>query len=305
MDQALKQRLVGATVLIMLAIVLLPMLLSGGGDLQGEASSIAVPDKPPELSIEKRRFPIGGQSAEEAPSMVPPAVEEEEDAAGDDAARGEGIAEAEVEAEAQVTTEPVVPEPETRPAEGPVTGPGAPVEESAALSIGRYLVQVASFSNRANADQLSNTLTGAGLPVVRDEVDSSAGRLHRVRTGPYDGVEDATATMEQIRLLVSDVNPRVVDLRPDEDSAVTEPSDPMVRWAVQAGSFSGRANADELAAQLKLNGFDAYVDEVRSAGSGSSYKVRIGPLLERQNAAEQKRRLQDALGIDGIVVTVD
>ena len=51
MDIALKQRLVGASVLIALAVVVLPMLLSGQPELQNESARIEVPEKPPELSI--------------------------------------------------------------------------------------------------------------------------------------------------------------------------------------------------------------------------------------------------------------
>ena len=60
MDKALKQRLVGATVLIILAVIVLPMLLSGRSDtLKQESRQIELPTKPDELSIETRRFPVG------------------------------------------------------------------------------------------------------------------------------------------------------------------------------------------------------------------------------------------------------
>ena len=53
MDQALKQRLVGATVLIILAVILLPMLLSGQPELQNESRRIELPDKPVIKSLPK------------------------------------------------------------------------------------------------------------------------------------------------------------------------------------------------------------------------------------------------------------
>ena len=60
MDKALKQRLVGASVLIILAVIVLPMLLSGRSDtLKQESRQIELPPKPEELSIETRRFPVG------------------------------------------------------------------------------------------------------------------------------------------------------------------------------------------------------------------------------------------------------
>ena len=60
MDKALKQRLVGASVLIILAVIVLPMLLSGRSDtLNTESRQIELPPKPEELSFETRRFPVG------------------------------------------------------------------------------------------------------------------------------------------------------------------------------------------------------------------------------------------------------
>ena len=60
MDKALKQRLVGASVLIILAVIVLPMLLGGRSDtLKQESQQIELPQKPEELSFAKRRFPVG------------------------------------------------------------------------------------------------------------------------------------------------------------------------------------------------------------------------------------------------------
>ena len=58
MDIALKQRLVGASVLIALAVIVLPMLLGG--------------PQPAELDFETRRYPIG----ESPPASVPPPARE-------------------------------------------------------------------------------------------------------------------------------------------------------------------------------------------------------------------------------------
>ena len=60
MDKALKQRLVGASVLIILAVIVLPMLLSGRSDTRTQESrQIELPPKPEEISFETRRFPVG------------------------------------------------------------------------------------------------------------------------------------------------------------------------------------------------------------------------------------------------------
>jgi DedD protein len=62
-------------------------------------------------------------------------------------------------------------------------------------------------------------------------------------------------------------------------------------WAVQLGSFASRANADNFVHQLKAQGLTAYVS---SGGSGQSlrYRVRIGPLADREAAERTAGRLK-------------
>ncbi len=62
-------------------------------------------------------------------------------------------------------------------------------------------------------------------------------------------------------------------------------------WAVQLGSFASRANADKLTRQLKSQGFAAYE---LSGGSGTSarYRVRVGPMADRNAAAQTAAKLK-------------
>jgi DedD protein len=65
-------------------------------------------------------------------------------------------------------------------------------------------------------------------------------------------------------------------------------------WAVQLGSFASRTNADNLSRQLKAQGFSVYV---LSGGAGPTlrYRVRIGPLADREAAQRTAAKLK-ALG---------
>ncbi len=70
MDKALKQRLVGASVLVALAVLTLPMLLDGPSESRQDSRPIEIPPRPAEVDISTRRFPIGEQPPEE-PSTLP------------------------------------------------------------------------------------------------------------------------------------------------------------------------------------------------------------------------------------------
>ena len=329
MDKALKQRLVGASVLIILAVIVLPMLLSGRSDrLKHESSQIELPPKPDELSIETRRFPVG------VPSRPVPAVEQKpvEDKEPDKREQTQthsiDLAVPETATDGDKTRLAVTDADNVQIAQGEPAQTSATAdaveqtpkvtsiilksgkEESLDVSQAvegsentpRYLVQVASFSNERNANALADLLKADNLPVLMDVVDRPAGRMYRVRVGPYAKRPDADTLVANLRTKMSDLTPRVLDLRPDDSAPVSTPSDPLVRWVVQVGSFSQSKSAEDLVAKLRLAGLSAFSEKVTSA-TGTVYKVRIGPELDREKAAELARKVKTEHKLDTFVTT--
>ncbi len=306
MDKALKQRLVGASVLIALAVVVLPMLLGGRpGDKTQQAQKIELPPQPAELDFETRRYPVGEKAPaspdsgaakiKPLPTPADSAVEVPAPPAPDP---GPGVAETMQSPEetpgAEATPEATAEEPATLvPAPQPPSGQG-----------GRYIVQVASFGAIDNANRLSETLRGYGYDVMSDTVKSEVGTLHRVRVGPYVSESEANRVVSRLQTQVGDIRPRVMDLQPEKSTQVTQPSDPLMRWVVQVGSFSSAGNADKLVARLRLESLAAFKEEVSRSGS-TVYRVRIGPFLEREDAIQAERRVSERLSIDGVVMSAD
>jgi DedD protein len=62
-------------------------------------------------------------------------------------------------------------------------------------------------------------------------------------------------------------------------------------WAVQLGSFSSRATADGMVSKLRSEDYDAFVMPVKS-GANTLYRVRIGPMSDRQSAATTLSRIK-------------
>jgi DedD protein len=54
-------------------------------------------------------------------------------------------------------------------------------------------------------------------------------------------------------------------------------------WAVQLGSFSNQANAERLAADLRKNGYAAFLSQLKTS-SGVLSRVRVGPQKDRESA---------------------
>lgn len=286
MDIALKQRLVGASVLIALAVVVLPMLLGGrpDGDAK-ESQKIELPPQPSQLDFETRKYPIG------APAPKPQADRSEvvekplPTPATPSVASDESAAEPTIEIteESPVEVLPLETQPEDK---------------------GRYIVQVASFGAVENAKRLSEALRSYGYAVKTDTVKSDVGTLHRVRVGPYGSESEANGVVSRLQTQVGDIKPRVMDLQPEKVAQVTKPSDPLVRWVVQVGSFSSAANADKLVARLRLDSMSAYKEEVKSSGS-TIYRVRVGPFLEREEAIRVDKQVMERMSIDGVVMSAD
>jgi DedD protein len=85
------------------------------------------------------------------------------------------------------------------------------------------------------------------------------------------------------------------------ESAASSPTSSGVRfWSVQLGSFASRANADNLTRQVKGQGFSVFV---LPGGSGPSvrYRVRVGPLADRESAERMAAKLK-SLGHVGSLV---
>ena len=312
MDKALKQRLVGASVLIILAVIILPMLLSGRSEtLKQESRQIELPAKPDELSIETRRFPVGVPD-----KPVPEVISSEPDSSGqqqvsvqqaDEAVTGT----ADPDETGSENVAPATPasEVEKPPAVTSITlssGRQQDLNVSQADNVAsdspRYLVQVASFSSEKRANALADKLRADNFPVLMDVVDRTAGLLHRVRVGPYSERADADAVVASLSAEIKDLTPRVLDLRPGDSAPVSTPSDPLVRWVVQVGSLASPQGAEDLVARLRLAGLAAFSEKVTSS-SGAVYKVRIGPEISRDSAVELARRVKVEHGLDGFVTT--
>jgi DedD protein len=85
------------------------------------------------------------------------------------------------------------------------------------------------------------------------------------------------------------------------ESAAPSPISPVHgSWSVQLGSFASRANADNLVRQMKGQGFSAFV---LTGGSGASvrYRVRVGPLSDRESAERMAAKLKSLGHVSSLV----
>lgn len=173
MEERLKRRLVGAIVLVSLAIIFIPMMLDGRRSEQQLVSGI--PDR--DTGPYNEQLP---QAKPEAP-IVP-------------------IKPVPVEETAQVAApapEPVTP----APAEvAPVPPAPKPVPAAAApKTLTAWVVQVGSFSKHEGADSIAGKLRAAGFDTSIEKAQVNGLTVYRVQVGPEADKARAEALRDSIR----------------------------------------------------------------------------------------------------------
>ncbi len=99
-----------------------------------------------------------------------------------------------------------------------------------------------------------------------------------------------------------DVQPQVKQT----DVGVQKPSSQRIQssihaWALQVGSFNDQSNAQVLRDRLRASGHPAYVDVLKSP-TKTSYRVRIGPELDRARLEKLKKKVLDEENLQAMVV---
>lgn len=312
MDKVLKQRLIGATILIALAVIFVPMLFDDSPDRDpGRDSALELPP-PPAGRPDVRRLPLNPEQARETPPSVPesapdPAPREFESreitllepSLSEPDVDPEPAESPSVGAEESRSDETAVVAAETERPEPPPVAPAEPEPTVAEPDAPAYMVQVASFSSADTADRVMEQLGRLGHPGAVDVIVRGDSRLYRVRTGPYAGRAQADRAQAQIAATVSGVSPVVMSAPAGVPTAA---SSEVVAFAVQVGSFTARGNADRLTEQLQNSGFDAFIHPDES-GSRPIWRVRVGRLATRDQAADLRAELLDQAGLEGLIVS--
>lgn len=206
-DRRLLQRIVGALVLLALAVVFVPMLFN-----REDAGRQIVVDAP-EMPETPAAPVIETQPVEVPEPELEPFPEEFEIIEEKPAAQPEAPAVPISPAPAPIEPEPAPVAPEPPTAETPPTAPAVPEEQrldAANLPVS-WSVQLASLSSRENADKLQKTLRSQGYNAYIRTADG----MNRVFVGPL--VERAEANRLRDRLQQQQkLNGFVVRFKPEQ-----------------------------------------------------------------------------------------
>jgi DedD protein len=232
MDQALKQRLIGAAIIVALVVLIVPVFLPGPGE-RDATQDIDLPE-PPRVEREPRLLPINQSPAgmpepvdntrqpvdEGIENRLPPAATGQTDSGAERVSDpSQSTQQTPVEPPQQVSPEPgesepgapevpaIEPEPEPTAREAEPEPASTPPETSETAS--GYAVQVGAFGNENNAISLRDRLREAGYPTFVELYTGGSQAVYRVRVGPAVDRTAAEGLLQRLEAEM-DMNGRVV-----------------------------------------------------------------------------------------------
>lgn len=341
MEPALKQRLIGAMVLVALAVIFLPMLIKGPAPESGVS----------DVTLDLPDAPQGEYETRELPLVTP----------------GNAPSGGAVGMDSQVGSDGRLPTVDTAASGVTAVDSSSGGMLPAATAAGDYAVSFGSYASSADAARVVAALTSSQLPGYQETTSASGGRtLHRVRIGPYPTQAEAEAARLRAAHVRDDVGAKVVVLNAaasapavasrtasvaqpataatasasapvalPETKPVTKPTPiasrplatlkpatpapmpvkPLESTKPVAPSQPAAAGVG-FAVQLGAFGSAAEAnklrDRARAAGfsafvqdvrtdKGTLSRVRIGPVMSRADADQLKAQVSAKLGVSGIV----
>lgn len=199
MERRIKERLIGASVLVMIAVIFIPMMLDDSVPPEQSITETNIPPRP-EDGFTSRIIPLpveqGGKSrstripraSESAPLEAVTTSSESASDTGD-------VARQDSSREAAAVSSVV----EEKPAsDGSAKSPESHANEER-VGLTAWVVQLGSFSSEANANSLSEKARQAGFAAFVDPLKSEKGVAYRVRVGPELRRSDAATLRDRLK----------------------------------------------------------------------------------------------------------
>lgn len=326
MESSLKQRLLGAAVLIALAVIFVPMFLSGPPPKQtSDTINLDIPSAP-ERKFETRTLPLAvpnitapapavtaptGASLPPSPTtsapitaQVPVPTDSNRLATVDTQAPPHNDDSAET---ISASPTPVMPTTAIPANASPTVAATVPVSAAAGTAEnGRFTLNLGIYADQAHAAALVQNIKKLDLPVFTAATDYQGKPAQRVRVGPF--ADRAAAEAARLKIKVFDTKLAINISETADTPATTDmpastlPATRVGGWVVQLGAFKSEGEANKLRERCRVGGFVAFVDR-SGAGDQALWRVRAGPEADRAVADKLRASLKQKLQLDGILVT--
>ncbi|GLQ94169.1 SPOR domain-containing protein [Dyella acidisoli] len=318
----MNTRLLGAAVLVALAILFVPMMFSSKPPSTAstdQSVNLAIPPAP-DRDLQTKTMSLSGAAPATSAAPTPAST-----AANVEGMTPVNIAAASTAAPAVQAPPPQQPTPvqpiipatppkataaANRPAVPlvqPQQQPVIPDTPPATAARGIYAVNLSAYATDG-ANRLMQKVRGMGYPVRGQTIQRAGKSLTLVSAGPFE----TRAQAEAARLKITQSMPSIPAhlesgaTTPQGDVPAPAAGTPVRAgaWAVQVAAMGSQSDALALRDKLRANGFDGFVDSV-NAGGRQLWRVRAGPQTQRADAVSLRDQIKAKLGLDGNVVSAN
>ncbi len=190
MHQRLKERLVGAAVLVVIAVIFIPMLLTGPIE-SGSITKTNIPDRPTE-KFNSKLIPLSDTNKPIAEVGENDSVE-----GGSETKEVTGVTKQSSDVSPNNTPD------KTESNDSASITEKKPVQKKVVkekqVGLSAWVVQLGSFSSKVNADKLKLNLRKSGFPAFVEPLAQKGKKSYRVRVGPEILRADADALLKKIK----------------------------------------------------------------------------------------------------------
>ena len=316
----MNTRLLGAAVLVALAILFVPMMFSSKPPSTTSADqsvSLAIPPAP-DRDLQTKTMSLSGTApaTSAAPTPASTAANVEGMTPVNTAAASPATPVVQAPPQLQPAPQPVIPATPPKTAAAASRPPAAPQVQAppqpvipdtppATAARGIYAVNLSAYATDG-ANRLMQKVRAMGYPVRGQSIQRAGKSLTLVSAGPFETRAQAEAARLKITQAMPSVPARLESgaTTPQGDVPAPAAGTPAKAgaWAVQVAAMGSQADALALRDKLRANGFDGFVDSV-SAGGRQLWRVRAGPQTQRADAVSLRDQIKAKLGLDGNVVS--
>ena len=318
----MNTRLLGAAVLVALAILFVPMMFSSKPPSTAstdQSVNLAIPPAP-DRDLQTKTMSLSGAapatSAAPTPASTAANVEGMTPVNTAAANTAAPTVQPQQQPPAPSPTQPIIPAtpPKTvATASRPVVAPQAqpqpviPDTPPATAARGIYAVNLSAYATDG-ANRLMQKVRAMGYPVLGQAIQRAGKSLTLVSAGPFETRAQAEAARLKIAQAMPGIPARLESgaTTPQGDVPAPASGTPVKAgaWAVQVAAMGSQSDALALRDKLRANGFDGFVDSV-NAGGRQLWRVRAGPQTQRADAVSLRDQIKAKLGLDGNVVTAN
>lgn len=327
MEQELKQRMIGVTIIVALAVIFVPMLFDKREDKGKSVNGVPpIPENVLETHLELPKSaedaaPKDEKSEEQSGFKIIPLTESptekpEAKPVQREVEREPTAAEALVAPDGEEEGADVVAEKPVKVIDKPrhESVPKSSVSTSVETPVKSAVVEKIADVPKKPKPSIEAPIKKSESPVVAPQSKSEQVASSVRKTKPVEPsavvtksevppvpvakpvIPKASAAVPQVSKPISQEvqKPSVIKSVPEVPPA-------MDVWVIQTGSFTSETKARALAEKLRQSRFPAFVESAASE-HGTTFRVQVGPELDRARAEQIQKQIEAGSGIKGIIV---